>query len=451
MAKESIYWYIVILTFLYIIYKNYNSVIKVLIILCFYSGLASFFGKGIENPYKIVLVLLSIYILLKNNGLAGLRNREGFLLIIFILFSISFIYSGFNNGDYFTLIFSQYGKYVTPICLFFTINRLQNKNPSFIYGFKDLFFSLFAIQIILSAVKILTIGLIEHTVGSVANSGGGLATILPVLGFILLWLNNQGELKGKDWIYIFLLLFIGFASLKRAIWFIMPVIIFLFMYYVPRKLSISKVLYFLPLIPLIFYIGVRLNPTLNEEGQMWGSYNQQYVLDYGQKYSFGKTSQSSKIQLGEGRGGATVLLFEKLFNSTTLSSNDIWGFGLKEIYITNYEEFDYDKYGVTSKGSVSGIFQTYIATGYVGIMLTILLIISVLGNIKESRIRIVMALLIFWDYLFYSGMILRMQALFISSFFIIIYSNLQYEYRLYRKYSITNSYDKNRHIQARKV
>jgi hypothetical protein len=425
MGKVSIYWFIVSLTFLYLIYKNRKSSIKILIVLCFYSGLASFAGKVIENPYKIVLVLLSIYILLKYNALSGFNNRERFLLVIFILFSISFIYSAFINEGYFNLVFSQYGKYFTPICLLYILNRILIKAPFTFLRFKALFFSLLTIQIFLSAVKILTIGLQESTVGSLAYIGGGPATMVPVLGFILVWLDSKGDIKGKDWAYVFLLVFIAFASNKRAIWFIMPIIILLFMYYVPRKVKVSYLLYAAPVIPLIFYVGVRLSPTLNKENRIGGSFDLNYVMDYSQNYYFGKTSGTTDVQLGTGRGGATYLLLRKFFYGQSLSFKDYWGSGLQEVYTTNYEKFNEKKYGVNSKGAVTGIFQSYISSGYVGVMLTILFIISILRLIEEPRIRYTISLLMFWDYLFYSGLILRTQALFILLFFIVLYSNHQ--------------------------
>jgi hypothetical protein len=448
MGRVSLYYFIVLLTFLYIILKNRSSSLKVLIILCFYSGLAAFYGKTIENPYKIIVVILSIYILLKYNGLYGLNRRENILLIIFILFSVSFLYSAIVNGDYFNLTFSQYGKYVTPICFLFVFQRFITKSPERILSLNKLFFNLLTIQIILSIVKIPTIGLQETVVGSISYLGGGIATMIPVLGFILVWLNKQGDINRKDWLYIIMLLFIGFASLKRAIWFIMPVIIFLFLYYVPRKLKVSHLMYFLPLLPLVFYVGVRLSPTLNKEDKLWGTFDLQYTLDYFQKYSFGKTSNTSDIQLGTGRGGATLLLWKKLFNSQPLSGNDYWGSGLQEVYTTDYEQFDNEKYGVNSKGSVTGVFQSYISSGFVGVMATILLIISIIWLIKEPRIRVAITLLMFWDYFFYSGLILRSQTLFILLFFIILYSNQQFEQRLYRKYSTLKSDAKNRNLQT---
>lgn len=426
------------MTFIYILLKNNENPIKVLIILCFYSGLAAFFGKGIENSYKVLLVLFSIFVLLKYNGLSGLGKREGLLLLGFLFFSISFLFSTYINGDYFKLIFSQYGKYVTPICLFFVFNSVLIKDPRAFINLRDLFFSLLTMQILLTIIKILIIGINENTVGSLAFTGGGVATVVPVLGFILLWLKKRGEFGRKDWIYTFLLLLIAFASEKRAIWFIMPVFIFLFMYYVTKKVKISKLLYFLPIVPFIFYLGVRLNPSLNKENRIGGSFDLQFTLDYVQSYNFGKTEETSEVQLGQGRGGATFLLFDRAFGSQPLSFNDLWGYGLQQIYTTNYEQFDNEKYGVNGKGAVTGVFQTYIVSGFIGVIFTILLIFSILNLIKEPRIRITIAILMFWDYLFYSGLILRIQSLLILLFFIIIYANLQFEERLNKDISIQN-------------
>jgi hypothetical protein len=451
MGKETIYYFFVLLTFLYIIFKNRNSSIKILITLCFYSGLASFSGKAIENPYKIALVIFSIYLLFKHGGLSGLTGRARFLLFVFALFSFSFLLSAYINGDYFNLTFSQYGKYVTPFCLFFVLNHILIRNPVAFTKLKKLFISLLTIQIILSVLKVLVIGLSESIVGSISYIGGGLATMLPVLGFILVWLHKQGELSRKDWLYILLLLIIAFASSKRAIWFIMPVFIILFMYYIPRKIKTSHLLYVISLAPLILYMGIRLNPTLNKEHKVGGSFNLGYAIDYTQKYSFGKTTETSDIQLGSGRGGATILLFSKVFENKAFSISDYLGYGLKEVYTTNYEEFNQDKFGVNSKGAVTGVFQSYIVSGYIGVILTIILIISICNLIKEPRIRIVIAILFFWDYFFYIGLILRIQALLILLFFIIIYSNYQFEQRLYKKYINPDMGVNNRNLKTRTI
>lgn len=436
MGKESIYWVLVFLTFLYIAYKNRKSFLKLLLILCFYSGLAAFPGKTIENPYKILLVAFSIYLILRNNVFSRLSPKERLILLFFFLFSLSFFYSAFINGDYFNLTFSQYGKYFTPICLFLALKRLIIKRPDSYEDLKFLFFSLLTIQIILSVLKIIFIGLQESTVGSISYIGGGQATMIPVLGFILVWLDRKGEISRKDWRYILLLIFIAFASVKRAIWFIMPTMILLFMYYIPQKVKTKHIIYVLPLVPLIFYAGVRLNPTLNKEGRIGGSFDLNYVLKYSQNYNFGKSGETFEIQSGTGRGGATILLFSKLFSDKIFTRDDYWGISLREVYTTDYDQFDDKKYGVNSKGAVTGVFQSYLSSGFVGILITIILILSICNIVKEPRIRLALTLLMFWDYFFYSALIFRTQALFAMFFYLILYSNQQFDEGLYKNFQV---------------
>ena len=97
-------------------------------------------------------------------------------------------------------------------------------------------------------------------------------------------------------------------------------------------------------------------------------------------------------------------------------------------------------------GSVTGVFQSYISSGYIGVIVTIILIILICSLIKEPRIRNSLAILMFWDYFFYSGLILRSQALFLLFFYIILYSNLQFEQKIYLKYLTLKRYDKNRNL-----
>jgi hypothetical protein len=427
MGRESIYWLIVLITFAYILYKYRRSSFCILIILFFYSGLAASFGKAIENPFKILLVLFSIYLLIKYKGLQQLKYRDKLLLGAFIVFSVSFLTSVTVNGGYFTLIFSQYGKYLSPILIYLIFTSIQSKRSQDILKLSFLFLSLISIQIVLSILKLILIGIHESIVGSVAYSGGGLATPVPLFGFIILWLYRRGVFKAKDWIFVFLLLIIGFASNKRAIWFIMPFFIFLFVYYIPRRISIKQLIYYIPLIPIIFYLGVRLNPFLNVEGKIGGTFNFQYTIDYIMSYSFGSSTDISEIKTGEGRASATFLLINKLFSDKPLILNDFIGYGLEEIYTVDYEQFNDIKFGLSSKGAASGVFQTYIVSGFLGIIVTIGLMLAILNLVTEKRLRYTLGLLLIWDYFFYSGLILRNQVLLIMLFYIIVLSNLIYQ------------------------
>jgi F0F1-type ATP synthase assembly protein I len=305
-------------------------------------------------------------------------------------------------------------------CAYFIFKKYLVKNPSAFFNFYKLFIDLLTIQVILSVVKVFTMGLQESVVGSLSFIGGGLATPLPVFGFILIWMNRQGAISRRDWIYIAFLLFIGFASYKRAIW---------FLYFVPRRISFSKLFYYTPLIPLIFYAGIRLNPSLNKEGRIGGSFDFNFAMDYINTYTFGKTVENNLVQIGQGRGGATLLLWDKLVGGKSLTFNDYWGSGLEKIYTVDYEKFDENNFGISNKGAASGVFQSFIVSGYIGILVTLFFMISVLRLVREPRIRISLGFLMLWDYFFYSGLIIRTQALFIMFFYIILFTNIWVENR----------------------
>jgi hypothetical protein len=425
MGKEKLYYLFVLITLIYLIWRNRQNGLAILIIFCFYQGLAAFHGKIIQNPYKILIVIISVHLLIKYKAISNLNKKEKIFILVFTIFSSYFLFSSILNKDSFNLCFSQYSKYFTSFCLYFLLNHFIKKSPEDIHYYKNVFFSLLNAQILLSFIKWYIFGIQEWIVGSILYEGGGPASILPVLGFILIWLNKQGELKTKDWIYVILLLIIGLASLKRAIWFIMPLFVFLFLYYVPKKVNIKKIIYLAPLIPLIFYLGVRLNPTLNKEHIMGGSFDLKYLSDYVMYYNFGKTEDTKTIQLGKGRGGATLLIWDKLLQNKSLSFNDFFGYGLAKYYASNYEQFQKYDFGLNHKGAATGVVQTYISFGFIGIIITILLIISILKLIYHQRTSITIGIFLFYDYLFYSGFLIRIEALAVLLYFIIIYSNLQ--------------------------
>ena len=264
----------------------------------------------------------------------------------------------------------------------------------------------------------------ETIVGSILWTGGSAATILPIIGFVFLWITKNGKLKQKDWAIIVGLLFIGFISYKRAIWFIMPIIIFLFMVYIPmRKFKISYLFFILILSPIIFYLGVRLNPSLNKENELWGSFDYNFVTDYASSYSFGE-EESGKRETGQGRGGATFLLFSNISNNDFYTENNFIGYGCDEIYTKDYNTFDKDKFGVSNKGAVTGIFQSYITIGYIGIITFLFYALSLIFHIKNFRIKIVLIGFFCWEYFFYAGILFRIQALTILFIYCIIYLNL---------------------------
>jgi hypothetical protein len=266
----------------------------------------------------------------------------------------------------------------------------------------------------------------ESIVGSLAFSGGSYGVTFPLLAFIFIWLYRKGNFSRKDWVFIVGLIFIGFVNYKRAIWFIMPIVIGLFMFYVQKKkVPQSLILLSVVLIPLIFYLGVRLNPTLNKEEKVWGSFDLGYAMDYTREYSFGKDEPYSATKTGVGRGGASINLFRNLLEGD-LKKEDWLGYGLTLMYVDAPTDDQYlkDLLNINSIGSATGFIQSYVVFGLIGVVVTLLFVFSFVLQIKNRRILIVLAGIFLWEYFFYTGSILREPALSFLLIYVILYSNM---------------------------
>jgi hypothetical protein len=423
-GRVQLYYFLVILILIYSLYKYRNNGLFILIILTFFLGLFVYLGKNVQDIYRIITVILGIYLAQKSGSL-GLVSKYPFITFSFFLFSVFFLQFSYYHHDGFNLMFSQYSRYFL-LFLFFLILQKKLHLPSFCENMNKFIYFLILLQIILSVAKFLITGPMESIVGSLAFSGGSYGATFPLLAFVFLWFFRRGNFTRKDWIFIIGLVFIGFVNYKRAIWFIMPLVIGVFMFYIQRKkVPINLLLLSVILIPLIFYLGVRLNPTLNKEEKVWGSFNLGYAIDYTREYSFGKEEPYSGSKTGIGRGGASINLFRNLLNGN-LSDGDWTGYGLTLMYVDAAKDDKYIKemLNINSIGSATGFLQTYVVFGLIGVMVTLLWGVSLLLQIKNIRIRIALSGIFLWEYFFYTGSILREPALSFLLIYLILYSNL---------------------------
>ena len=422
MGSDKLYYSLTLVSLLFIVFK-FRNYLSIFIILLFYDGLFAYYGSTIWNIYKFILPLIGIFVAIRINAITKKRLLQQEKLIwIFSFFTIFFFFSAYLNNDYLTLILNQYSKYFLFFISFFIVKRFVIYRSE-LNRQVNLIMYLLIIQGILAVIKFFIFGVLESLIGSIAYIGGAAGTVLPILGFAFVWTIREGKLGMKDWLIILLLLFIGFGSMKRAIWFIMPVEVFLFMHYIPRRRLTKRNLIYIPIIFLIFYMGLRLNPTLNPESDYWGKFDPDFAYKYAKDYSIGNEANNTE---GSGRVGATLNLFKSLFQNSW-NKNTLFGFGLKEIYVTTSAEFDAEKYGINTKGSATGILQTYISGGITSMITTLLLVGVVIFYIKNKRIRMVFLLIFLWEYLFYTGIIIRTPALSFLLVFSIIYVNNRYE------------------------
>lgn len=435
-------------TLIYMLWKYRKDTISLLFILLSWPRVFVFYGKTVENMYKIAMLLLCIYFFYQLYTYRTYQKRERWLLITFALFSIQFIVSVFvYTQNTITIVLSQYSRYVEILVLYFIVKYI-------IYNGKgerllSLFYDIGLIQIIISIFKTFAIGWqMEGMVGSFTIIGGAMGTTIPILWFINLWYYRKGKFGKWDWLYILGLLLVGFTTGKRAVMFILPVVVAAFMIYVPKlRLKGSTIAITILLVPLLLYLGVRLTPSLNPEHKIWGSFDWEYAMGYAETYQFGEEglqgqaaaleqtnsehvqynggyvgSDSKKLEAA-GRGGATIAMLRLLIGNYETIDQDWWGLGFKNMYGIDYDTFD--KLPLTihinHKGSATGVFQSYVTTGLLGALCTILFSFAFLFYCRHKRIKYVLLAICAWEYFMYTGILFR-TPMFMAVLFVVIHS-----------------------------
>lgn len=443
----------VTMALVYLLWKYRRDYIALLFILLSFPRAFMFYGSTAHNLYKVAMLVLCVYFFYQLHAQKIYQRREVWIAFTFALFSLQFMASVLIfTENTITIVVSQYARYLEIFLLYFIVKRIIYQGGG--DNLLQLFYDIGLMQILLSVVKIPLIGWqMEGLVGSFTIIGGAQGTTIPILWFIILWRHKRGQFGRWDWIYILGLLLVGFTTGKRAVMFILPVVVAAFLIYVPKlKLKGSTIAMAIILVPLLFYLGVRLTPTLNPEHQIWGSFDWEHAMGYAETYQFGKEGiqgqtdaleqvSSERLQYAggvigkdtdvieaEGRGGATIALIRLLIGQHTIIDQDWWGIGFMEMYSLDYEEFD--KLPLTihinHAGSATGLFQSYVTTGLLGALCTILFCFSFLFYCRHKRLKYVLLAICAWEYFMYTGFIFR-TPIFMAVLFVVIHSvNYQY-------------------------
>ena len=447
----------VIGTFIYLFIKHEKTPFNFTMLLIWYPRVFEYYGKNAQNIYKIIVLAFVLLVCIMYRVWRTYQRQDLWFVLAFVFFTLQFLLScSFYSNDSFTIIFSQLSRYVELFLLYFIMKYVvylsDNKEKTL-----KLFYDIILMNIIISIVKFIIYRIqIEGLVGTLCVQGGALGTSLPIVGFLVLWLYRKGQFSIKDWIFVIGLLIIGFTSAKRAIIFVLPIVVMLFMTYA-KGIQINKYLGLgILAVPILFYFGVRLTPTLNPDNKVWGTFDWEFAFDYAEHYQFGEEGMEGQAEIlqqeqqinyaagaysigsekieAEGRGGATIALLKLIFGPQKLTEQDLWGIGFKNMYGVDYDEFD--KLPLTihinHKGSATGLFQTYVTTGVLGILVTIFFCFLPFFFIKNMRLRIILLGIVFWEYFLYTGMIFRTPALMATILFFIecinYYINMQTKY-----------------------
>lgn len=450
----------VLLAFILFVVKYKRSSLFLLLTLMFFQGLFVFLGVSIHNIYKIFVLIMTLYCVSRRGVFKIESVFDKCWLLAFSLFSFAFFMSAIQNVETntFTIVFSQYSRYVETFCLYFILKQAVIRYKKGI-DLLNFFFLIFLTQIIISILKLILFQgrQIEGLVGTMSIVGGAMGTSIPILGFIVLWFYRNGNLSKKDWLYVIGLFVIGFTTGKRAIWFILPSVIAVFLIIV-KGMRFKYMIIGIVSIPVLMYFGARLTPSLNPDNKIWGTFDFDYIFDYAEYYQFGDENSSSAVNepmlvsvrggkivkseliSAEGRGGASLALLELLLSDQTLRQEDIWGIGFSNMYSVDYAAFGKLPLSISinHKGSATGLFQSYVTMGIVGIIATIFFGFLPFFFFRLKRLQWVLLAIVLWEYFMYTGMFFRTPAFMSVFLFLLVYTNDTYNHKYKLNETINN-------------
>ncbi len=330
---------------------------------------------------KLMIVLLGILSLL---SLIFEKNKFHLLpgiLPLLIFISVTFIHSLLTSSTsaWISLVLPIFMGYILYILL---INH--QFTPKEFNGLLNFMFTTMLLQIVASVIKVVSWGVFEKSVGTIHYLAGGLNTILP-LCFIAVVLSLFLIYKRKVY-YLYLIpgfLFMAWAGDKRGIYFYLPVVLIMiytfYSFYEKGKIGIRFLIrtFVLVVVPtaLIFYLGVRMHPTLNRENDTWGKFDLEYVLDYATVYSTGYTQENLA-------GGRFASYNEILANFAGTKEIDkfLFGYGSDKVIGVKESEFYFfrETFNVSQSLALSGFTTFLISHGVLGIVALLFFFYSII-------------------------------------------------------------------------
>lgn len=424
----NVYYVIIALGAIYTLFKFGFNKISVFAVMVSWSGLFAYLDYINIIDFSFYRLIVPVYaISISYRSLTSIRNNtDKIILYTYILFLIIYWTSFFLNSQPILSTGSQFFYRYSIAFLFYRI--ISNFNNSEYEYTAKLFLHIVKLQVLFSVFKVVAIGgIAEPIVGSISFQGGGQAVVLPTLGFILYYLNNQGKLKGNQWLYVLSLFLISFVSAKRQPIIMYPLSIIFVYIHLGRTIKYRQLFKYIPLALLIFYIGVRTNYTLNPERTAWGSFDLNYMTEYIVHYQFG-VQDIREIQRDYtiGRAGSIFLLFAPDKFNFESTANLLFGIGIGTFVTRSQRGVSRllgDAYGVDHDGLASEAVQTVLILGYLGFISYLIYSVAIVFIVRNSKLRIILMLYLLYHILFYADVILGNATMSVLLVFICMYSN----------------------------
>lgn len=429
----TIYYSVALLSMLAMLYRYRKHPFCLLLVLMAFTGVASFFIPRGTQYANVIYVCFAVYLFCKHTAWKQFQLYK-WVAATFALFSTYFIVDNLILSVDILTLFSQYSKYFIPfICFALFIYYAIYDRRSMAY-INRLVGELLVIQCLFGLLKWILMGghFWEGMVGTFTGvKGGGAGTGFPLVALCWVAVNSNMNIKHwYSWVLILGLLFVGIAAGKRAVIILYPLLFLLLAVFVCRKKYSRHVWVILCAVPLMFYLGVRLTPTLNPENKVWGTFDLDYMLNYTEDYTAGEADEEGNREEYEGRLGSVKLFWDIARDFDHYTSKVILGEGVQRAYYSTEDREAYDKfgrdYGLHHRGELTGIFMQYIAIGLLGVLLFIIYYFTLFRMIKYKRLFITFFAIVMFDYVCYNFTTVRDPFVNTLLMFTMVYSLLQY-------------------------
>jgi hypothetical protein len=376
--------------------RKINSLYALLFVI-YFQGVFSMLDipMGVIKGVIEILVWLFFLIALFEKNSAS-KHIPG--TTIFIILALFYILAAVLNQALNFDSFSYFRHHLNAFLLFAAVYMFPFP-PHKLFRINRFVFFLFVIQILASVIKLYLVGRSEEHVGTMVITTGTMHTVFPILAIIFMvyawvWL-------GKHRRYLFYtlgFLFMGWVGDKRGIYFYLVIILGLLFwrrFRTERRGSFipASVLRWAPFAPLIiiaiFYLGLRLTPTLNPEKKIWGSYDPEYLISYFYYYNI----KDTKNEDYRGRFGGTYILVNEFFRGNGLmirrpvdAKSVLTGFGAdKHVGIISERITKLEAAGIHRPPGViyTGFTQSLLATGVLGVILLLWLFLFYTSRVSR--------------------------------------------------------------------
>lgn len=371
----------------------FNQFFGILFILLHEGLIQILLSTSLFAAYKMATFpLVGILLIIASKNRQKFRINQGLSFPgfkWFFLYSIILLSSAVMNETSIRDVISYYRITLLSysILIVFYNYRLSDKRMMQLY----IFFERFVIvQIVAAFVKFNFMGFNEKIVGTISQFGGATATIFSLMIVSLLfctYIFYKRDKKYLFWILIFLVFPV--VNMKRATWFFLPVIIFTsyiyFIHYygVGIRSSIRKLLFFLGIAVAIFYVGARINPTLNPEKRVWGSFDLTFIMDYASSYNYDEEFEQ-RTGLVKGRwAGLKFAFLESIAERPSM--NTFFGYGMEKFIGASHGTPFFRDLGIQSKGSMTGIIYVLWSTGILAVFALLFFYGQFIVKIRKMR------------------------------------------------------------------